>query len=219
MKFCPVCSSNYEQKNDGQGVYHQCVKCKSRIYSFALLKRLNFKHSIFTKLLRSAKQNQTKFSGSCISCGQPYREEIFEINGYQTIVYVCPICLLFAINNLDLPIFKNPEPTHQKIEKKYSPDTEKLLEEMDEKISDSKNSWEIFDKSVKISKSKAIGFFAFMIGLILAFIRIGFAYAASTTFGKIFFIFSFLISMLVGMYFILGRKNISKVIKKYFSRF
>lgn len=109
MKSCPICSSVYEQKNDGQGVYHKCIKCGSVVYSFSLLKRLNFKQQIFTELLKSARQNQTKFSGSCISCEQPYREERYELNGYQTTIYVCPTCFLFAIKYLDIPLFTIPQ--------------------------------------------------------------------------------------------------------------
>lgn len=180
---------------------------------------MNFKHQLFTNFLISAKQNQTKFKGSCISCDQPYREENYETNDYQTKFYVCPTCFLFAIKYPDIPLFRQEVTKPQNLKKKYSPETEKLLEELDSQITDSKSSWGTFDKSVKISKSKAIGFSAYMFFLVIGFVRIGFAYAVPTTLGKIFFIFSFVISMLVGMYFILGRKNIFKVIKKYFSRF
>ncbi|MFC1897998.1 hypothetical protein ACFLYJ_00335 [Candidatus Cloacimonadota bacterium] len=216
MISCPICFSAYEKKNDGKGIYHQCVNCNSRVYSFSLLKRLDFRQQLFTNLLISAKKNQTKFSGSCISCGQPYHKESYETSDYRTTIYVCPTCLLFGIKQIDLPLFENKTKKSEQPEKELSSEAKQLLEEMDEKLLDNQDSWQSFDKVFKVSKSKTIGFSAYLIGLVIGLVKLYFAYFAATTISSIIFILFFILNLLGGFYFVLGKENIKKALKKYF---
>jgi hypothetical protein len=215
MRSCPFCASDYKEKNDGKGIYYQCIKCNSRVYNFSLLKRLDFNSKLFTNFLLSAKQNQLKLKGSCISCGQSFREVSYKTNDYQTMIYVCPTCFLFAIKSLDLFLFKTQQ---KKPEKKYSAETEKLIKELDTQLIDNKKSWETFDQTMKISKSKAIGFFVFMFFLVILFVKLGFSYDMATPIGKIIFTLLFIVFMFAVLLLMIGKKNIFKVIKKYFSR-
>lgn len=215
LKLCPFCSSEYIVKNDGMGVYHRCNKCGSIVYSFAILKRLGFKHQTFRELLNSAKQNQTEFSGHCISCEKPYREVKYETEGYCTTIYVCPTCFLFAIKKLDLPLFRNSEPELLKPEKTYSSDAEKILNEMDEKLSRHENSLKGMEKPIKMMSSKIIGFFVFLICLIIVFVRISFRYAVSSDLCNFFLIFLFIFVMVAGLFIIFGGKNILENIRRY----
>lgn len=221
MKACPFCGNEYEEKNDGNGVYYQCVKCNSQVYNLSLLKRSNYNSIIFTNLLHSARQEHTKSSGKCFSCEQSFRAVSYESNDYQTKVYVCPVCLLFAIKNLDLTVFKNsvekPE-RPEKPEKKMSAEAEKVINEIDKQLLNDNKSWETFDQAAIISKSKTIGFFVFMFFLVFAFIRLGFSYGISTPIGKIFFGLFFIVCMIAGLLLIIGKKNIQKVIDKLFLR-
>ncbi len=217
MKTCPFCGNEYEVKNDGNGLYHKCVKCNSTVYNLSLLKRSNYNRAIFTNLLLSAKQEHAKSVGECFSCEQPFREVSYEANGYQTKVYVCPTCFLFAIKNLDLPLFKNKVEKIVQHENKMSAEAEKIIDEIDTKLDREQNSWILFDKSVKLSTSKTIGAGTFMIFLVLLFVRIGFSYGTSTPIGKIIFGLFFIVLLIVGIILIIGKKNIIAVIEKLFS--
>ncbi|MCK5050118.1 MAG: hypothetical protein KAS53_00155 [Candidatus Cloacimonetes bacterium] len=217
MKTCPFCGNEYEVKNDGNGLYHQCVKCNSKVYNLSLLKRSNYNSAIFTNLLLSAKQKHAKSSGKCFSCEQPFREVIYKANDYQTKVYVCPTCFLFAIKNLDLAVFKNSVEKPVLPEKKMSAEAEKIINEIDTKLDREQKSWILFDKSVKLTTSKTIGAGAFMIFLILSFVKIGFSYGTSTPIGKIIFGLFFIVCLIAGIILIIGKKNIQKVIEKLFS--
>ena len=183
-----------------------------------MLKKLGFKHHLFTNLLNSAKQNQTEFTGNCISCEKPYREAIYKTDDYQTTIYVCPTCLLFAIKKIDIYLFKIPESEQAKTEKNYSTDAEKLLKEMDEQLSIHKDSLKETDKPIKMMKSKTIGFFIFVISLIVTFVRISFRYAISTGLGKFFLIFLFIILLIAGLFLIFGGKRILETVRRYFSQ-
>lgn len=130
-------------------------------------------------------------------------------------IYVCPTCFLFAIKSLDLFLFKTQQ---KKPEKKYSAETEKLIKELDTQLIDNKKSWETFDQTMKISKSKAIGFFVFMFFLVILFVKLGFSYDMATPIGKIIFTLLFIVFMFAVLLLMIGKKNIFKVIKKYFSR-
>lgn len=218
MRSCPFCVAEYEEKNDGNGVYYQCVKCNSRVYNLPLLKRSNYNSTIFTTLLLSARQDHTHFSGKCFSCEQPFREVIYEVNDYQTKVYVCPTCLLFAIKSMDITVFKNQQKMVEKPEKKYSAEAEKIINKIETKLDRNQKSWILFDKSIKLTKSKTIGFGVFMISLIMFFVRIGFSYAITTPIGKIIFGLLFIVCMIAGLLLIIGKKNVKEVIEKLFSR-
>ena len=219
MKTCPFCGNEYEEKNDGNGIYYQCVKCNSRVYNLSLLKRLNYNSTIFTNLLLSAQQEHTNSGGKCFSCEQPFREVIYKANDYQTQVYVCPTCFLFAIKNLDLTIFRNQVEKIEKPvkpEKRMSVEAEKIINEIDIKLERSQKSWILFDQSVKLTKSKTIGFGTFMIFLVIFFVRIGFSHAITTPIGKIVFVLSFIVCLMAGLFLIIGKKNIVAVIEKLF---
>ena len=220
MRTCPFCASVYEEKNDGNGIYYQCVKCNSRVYNLSLLKRSNYNSVIFTNLLFSARQDHTHFSGKCFSCEQPFREVSYEVNDYQTKVYVCPTCLLFAIKSMDITVLKNqvekPEKP-EKPEKKYSAEAEKVINEIDAQLVNDNKSWKTFDQAVIIPKSKTIGFFVFMFFLVFAFVRLGFSYGITTPIGKIIFGLFFIVCMIAGLLLIIGKKNIQKVLEKLFS--
>jgi hypothetical protein len=204
--------------NVGMGVYHKCSNCNSVVYSFSMLKRLGFQHHLFTNLLNSAKQNTTEFSGGCISCEKPYRQVKYETDGYRTTVYIRPTCFQFALKEKDLPLFKNPELEVAKAEKKYSTEAEKLMIEIDDKLAKHQKIMEETNKPIKMMKSKIIGFFIFLICLIIAFVRISFRYAASTGLGKFFLIFLFIILLLAGLFIIFGGQSIFETVKRYFDQ-
>ena len=220
MKSCPFCNSEYTQKNDGKGVYNQCISCGSKVYNFPLLKRSGFDSQLFTKFLSQAKENSTSVHGSCISCENPYKKVDYELNGYKTTACVCPTCLEFAIQKRDLSIFEEApqkKETPKRTGKTLSPEAEKLMNELDEKITYNKKSWEGFDQAVKVSKSKLIGFFFFLFILIIVFVKLGFRNANTSFGGTIFFISLFLIIMFVGFFLIIGRKGLFRTAKKYFN--
>ena len=217
MKTCPFCGSEYEVKNDGNGLYHQCVKCNSRVYNLSLLKRSNYNSAIFIDLLLSAKQKNAKSGGECFSCEQPFREVTYTANDYKTKVYVCPTCFLFAIKNLDLTIFKNQVEKIEKPEIKMSVEAEKIVNEIETKLDREQKSWILFDKSVKLTTSKTIGAGAFMIFLVLLFVRLGFSHGVSTPIGKIVFVLFFVGCLIAGIILIIGKKNIIAAIDKLFS--
>jgi lipopolysaccharide export LptBFGC system permease protein LptF len=220
LKTCPFCESEYAEKNDGKGIYNECIRCNSRVYNFPLLKRSGFHRQIFTKLLVDAKQDLSSLHGNCISCNKQYRNVKYELNGYQTTVCVCPTCMEFAIQKRDLTIFELPKVESiipDATERKYSPETEKLLAEMDTKLKADTTKWNAFDKSVKFSKSRQVGFFVFVFVLIMIFVKWGFRNASTTGFGTFVFILVFLLFLFAGFFFILGRKNIITKVKQYLS--
>ncbi|MEA2096772.1 MAG: hypothetical protein U9P73_08805 [Candidatus Cloacimonadota bacterium] len=216
MKTCPFCGNEYEVKNDGNGLYHQCIKCNSKVYNLSLLKRSNYNSAIFTNLLLSAKQEHTKSDGKCFSCEQSFREVLYEANDYKTKVYVCPTCFLFAIKNLDLAVFKNSVEMPVVPEIKMSAEAEKVINEFDAQLVNDNKSWGTFDQAVIISKNKTIGFFVFVFSLVFAFVRLGFSYGISTPIGKIFFGLLFIVCMIAGLLLIIGKKNIKAILEKLF---
>ena len=120
---------------------------------------------------------------------------------------------------MDITIFKNQVEKidkPEKPEKRMSAETEKIINELDKELDRSQKSWILFDQSVKLTKSKTIGFGTFMIFLIMFFVRIGFLYGVSTPIGKIIFVFSFIVCLIAGLFLIIGKKNIVAVIEKLF---
>ncbi|MBT3755841.1 MAG: hypothetical protein HOD64_05725 [Candidatus Cloacimonetes bacterium] len=221
MKTCPFCDSEYSEKNDGNGIYHQCENCNSQIYNLSLLKRSSFNITTFKQLLISAKQDHTHFSGKCFSCEQPFREVIYNADDYQTKVYVCPTCLLFAIKKIDFAVFRERggyREQPERDERKMSAEAEMVINELETKLERSNKSWILFDKSVKLTKSKTIGSFTFMILIVIFFVRLGFSYGVTTPIGKIVFGLLLIVSMISGLVLIIGKENIKKVIETITSK-
>ena len=221
MKTCPFCAARYLEKNDGNGIYYQCENCKSRIYNLSLLKRSNFNSAIFKNLLLSAKQDHTYSSVRCFSCEQPFREVVYNANDYKAKVYVCPTCMLFAIKDMDIAVFKTRienSRKHENPEIKMSVKAEKIINELETKLERDKKSWKLFDKSIKLTKSKTIGSSVFMILLTIAFVRLGFSYGITTPIGKIVYSLLFIFSMITGLLLIIGKENIKEALRKILSR-
>jgi len=198
--------------NSGRGIYYKCPHCHAVVYSFPMLKRLGFQDRLFTKFLAKAKQNNTKFNGLCSACGQPYREVEYDLNDYHSKLYVCPTCLTFAIPAMELAIFqKTVLPT----EKTISPNTQAMMNELDEKLAADKKRWKEFDKSIKISKERSIGFFIFLFGLIACYSKAITKGIFPDTIQPLMAVISLIICIFAGVFILFGWKNIIEVIKQY----
>ena len=218
MKTCPFCNSEYKEKNDGKGIYYQCIGCGSKIFNLPLLKRIGFDSKLFKKFLITSRQNPLDSRGHCVSCENVLRKVTHETNGYQASIFVCPTCHEFAIKKMDIPLFESKQDIESKPARRYSPEVEKVMNEVDLELSTKEESWRNFDQTMKISKRRAFGSLIVVFLLILLFIKVGLKYVITSISGTVLFIFLFLICFAVVMYFILGGKNIIETVKKYFSR-
>ncbi|MBT5420909.1 MAG: hypothetical protein HOK80_08450 [Candidatus Cloacimonetes bacterium] len=99
-----------------------------------------------------------------------------------------------------------------------SAEAEMVINELETKLERSNKSWILFDKSVKLTKSKTIGSFTFMILIVIFFVRLGFSYGVTTPIGKIVFGLLLIVSMISGLVLIIGKENIKKVIETITSK-